>query len=539
MLSKRIKKLVLIFNLLIGVFLMSACQNVNGILGGTGTGAIITVVSNEISFPITKIRSLNPLNAKDEDAFFINKLIYQGLFEMNEDMKAMPVLARNAEFSADGVSINVELQQNIHWSNGELFSPRDVKYSIDAYRKAAQENQTMYASYANAISSCKIEKNNSVTITFKDAESAALENLVFPIMPVLSHGNKGGGAISQGELFVPIGTGPYMVTSINADKEIILGANPNYEGKRVDNILIFKVFPERDSAISLFEIGTVDFMVLKEPDRDILLQDKPVKEVAFASNEVELIGFNVENPHLSKKKIRQAIAYAIDSEGILEDSYYGNGIRCETIYPPGYLGVPKGEEHYQFNTKKARLLISEEGYKDINGDGYFEDAEGNPLHVRLMVNDDNALRKHAAQTISSNLMKAGISVTTESLSWEAYSLELARGGFDIYLGGYKFRDPNSIKEIFSGYDTIPEEPENEDLRVMINRLTASKGTEEKIAAFDQVNKRLLDELPQYCLFYKTYGAICVETLEGDILPTYFNIYNSCETFTVNRIIRGE
>lgn len=519
--------------LFVFILMLTLCAGISGCDGGFmggGDETAQTERSADLYFPMERVRTLNPVSGMDEDCYNISKLIYQGLFALGTDAVPYPQLAESAEYSEDGEKITVVLRKGIKWSDGNDFTASDVKFSYDAHMGLSRSGASLYTPYLQGIQSVKVSDSYKVVFTFRSKEECVLENLTVPIVPAHQFTSVSAARAVKDD-FVPIGTGPYRVTKADIYDGVVLEANSYYSGDPVQNTITFIIMPDKSNALNLFEIGAIDFTVLRGVDRDTLLNNVEVEEIPFLSNEVEFIGFNFNRTATAKRAVRRAAAYAVDRESILSYAYYGNGQLNDTIYYPGYLGAESNSDAYAYNTKMARSTLLKSGYKDNDGDGILESADGTPLSLELVVNSDNPCRVQAAKTIASGLKSSGIGVTVTELEWEAYSAALARGDYDLYIGGARFRDCSEIRGYLYTGNRIGYE--NTKVNQKLDQMLGLS-EEEKKALFAELQDTLIKDLPYYCLLYKTYGAIIPEGLEGTVSSSCFNIYNGVETFSVQR-----
>ena len=122
---------------------LTGCGEAPKFLGGTPKTQADTVRSDEVFIPIEKIRTLNPIVSKDEDAYYVNKLIYESLFDYDENLTLVPLLAESYMYSPDGSSVTIKVKQGIHWQDGEEFNAEDVNFTMDALISASYANSTM------------------------------------------------------------------------------------------------------------------------------------------------------------------------------------------------------------------------------------------------------------------------------------------------------------------------------------------------------------------------------------------------------------
>jgi len=525
--------------LIISLSALTGCDQTKNFLGGGETEEKKnTVRSDEIYIPIEKIRTLNPIISKDEDAYYVDKLIYESLFSYDNNLELINVLADSYSYAPDGMSVTIRLKQGIAWQDGKDLTAADVKFTIDAIASAAASGATLYGDNIANIKSTKLDSNDpyQITIFFKEAQDISLNNFTFPIIP--AHQFKNADAVKKADpAFIPVGCGPYRVAEYNDLSHIILAGNENYHGGPVPgNILKFVIIPQKRDAVNMMDVDKISLTFLKDIDRDTAYANKEVSVVNFPSNEVELIGFNFKNLALRDARLRKAIACAIDTTEIIESAYYRNGIRNDNIYFPNYLGVDSKKTSNPYDVEKAKDLLREAGYFDRNGDGLLENAANQTININILVNSDNPSRTAAAQIIKEDLDQLLIRTTITAKDWDGYQADLAAGSFDIYIGGYQIKENYDLRFLLHTDHANPIGYSNPALDALLDKMESGITPEERKEAYLKVCDILNADLPYYCLLYKTYGAIAAPSFRGELNPTFRDIYRGAwEWYTMLEI----
>ncbi len=506
------------------------CGETANFLGGTTEQEKNIVRSDEVYIPIEKIRTLNPIITKDEDAYYVDKLIYESLFGFDENLALDNILADNYSYAEDGTSVTVNLKHGIYWQDGEELTAEDVKFTMDVIASAAYTNSTLYSVNISNVKYTKLNIKDpyQISIYFTNPQNISLSNFTFPIIP--KHQFKNLEAAKKVEPgFIPIGTGAYQVSYYNELSHIILKGNERYHGSNhPTNTLNFQVIPEKRDAINLMDVNNISITFSKELDRDTIYTNKEVNVVNFPSNELELIGYNFRNTALKDARVRKAIASAIDTDEIIESAYFKNGVLNDTIYFPGFLGTSSTKTNNSYDIAQAKKLLKDAGYFDRNGDGQLENASNETITVNILVNSEDQSRTAAAQIIKAGLDQLPIQTTITSKDWNGYNADLASGNFDIYLGGYQINENYDLRFLLHtnysnliGYSNVA-------LDALLDKMESGISQKERQATYTQIRDILDDDLPYYCLMYKTYGAIASPYLEGEIHPTFLNLYQGAE-----------
>lgn len=124
------------------------------------------------------------------------------------------------------------------------------------------------------------------------------------------------------------------------------------------------ILPDDDLASNMLEIQSVTCYMDRTSERKSTVIDKELTLYDIPSNEAEFLVFYPYGNLVKEKKIRQAIAYAINENNVLENGYMSDGILTDTIYYPNFMGVEDTGGYYQYNVEKSLALMNDLGYED-------------------------------------------------------------------------------------------------------------------------------------------------------------------------------
>lgn len=521
---KSILALLVIGALALGIFHVTGLDEGVDFLNGDVTGPSQQQVITDICIPVERVRTWNPLLSADEEVYYIEQLIYEGLFRLDEQLVACGSLAKNWNFDETGTKLTIQLKEGVTWHDGEALTAEDVKFTIDSMKKAAG---CIYKSQVDIIKAVKVVDPHSVELTFLHGDDTSLEKLTFPIIPAHQYKNLTA-LLRASEDFTPVGTGMYRVEYLKRGEEIKLVPNLAYHGtNKALNTVRFKVTSDHANPVNLFAISDLNLVFLKNIDRETMYSNKDVEVMNFTSNEAEILGFNMTNPHLSQKKMRQAIAYAVDVDRLLDHIYYNNGVKSDSLYYPGYLGTENEGDPYAVNVEKAKTLLRELGYSDAEG-GMFRDSNGKLLTLTLTVNQESTMRMDAARMIQSQLLKAGIDCQIQALDWESYQMAITARTYELFLGGYRFNEAYDLRFLLQSTVWNPAGYVNPQADELLNRMGRGISAEDKKEAYETLKAMLSDELPYYCMFYKTYGRMSDWELQEEEQPLFFDLYRGAD-----------
>lgn len=484
------------------------------------------VPADTVYFSMNKPDTLNPYASTSEDIYYVSQLIYSSLFKLDENLTPVPDLVENYSTDSSSGTVSIDLKSNVKFSDGLSLDAYDIRSSVN---KIQQEgSKCSYYTYVSKINSIKVTGDYSLDIVFNSPDDAAIDNLVFPVVSDDSYDRSSN---------TVIGSGPYRYKDYDVHKSLYLVPNEYYYEGAPKNKVEVKVLPDKSTSITLMGIDAVTSYVMENQDADMVAEDMHLKETPMVSNEMEYLGFNFKNYVLSHKEMRQAIAYAIDIAAIIKDNYGEAGIMSDSIYFPGYLGTENKGDVYAYNQGTAIKLLNKMGYKDNNEDGILEDKDGKQLDFTILVNNNNKSRVDSAESISNSLRQIGVSSTVNSVSWEEYQNALKNGKYDMFLGGYKFDKQYNLKKLFEKDNVLSYN--NIAVLNNINKMETALTAEEQQTVFKKTKDMLIEEIPYYCLCYKTYAFLTVERFKSPTVPTFFDHFRGCQDWEWHKAVSTE
>ena len=474
--------------------------------------------------------TLNPIISNSSDTYYISKLIYSSLFDYTDQFNVVPELVEKYTTDTEKARIDITLKSGIKWHDGTEFTAKDVSFTVNAIKSYGSKG--VYYDKASKIYSVQVKDNRNLTIYFRNNHDCSLDDLVFPILPSGQYSSISS-LIRNSDGFSPVGTGQYKFQSYNYLKELELSPNESYFGDKASMGIHVEILPDKKLASNMMEIHAVTCYADDSSERYSLAADKNFTICDMTSNDVEFIVFNQSKDLFKEKKVRQAAAYSIDTENILEKGYMNDGVLTDNIYYPGFLGVPDTLSYYQKDADKAKELLKEAGYEDRDLNVKIEDNEGKNVEITILVNSNNAMRNAAAKIIANDLENVGFSVNLNSLKWEDYVKNIERRDFDILVTGYDMEASYDLREFFNGKNLWKYT--NNDMLKQASELERLHDASDYNSIYTELKNMMMDELPYYTLCYKKMGLIGVEYFEAGKISNFENIYKNCNTWTWKKV----
>ncbi len=362
---------------------------------------------------------LDPRLETDVPSFERINLINQALVQFATNMELEPALATEWSVSDDTMTLWFKLREGVKWHDGVPFTAEDVKYTYEWVLNP--ENGALNMGLYADIDEIEIVNDHEIIFRLKQPNAFLMNNIArMPITP-----KHDGDRVDFRQS--PIGTGPYKFVSWTRDDRLVLVENEEYWGGRpnIPNV-IFRAIPENSTRLLAFEAGEIDIyqggMVAQEIGR--LEADPKYVVQRTPGTGYTYLGFNTKVGPLADVRVRQAVSYLINREGIVQIVL--NGIGTPGIGPVS-MSLPwfnNDVVRYDYNPEKAKELLREAGY------------EPGQINLRLFTNE-NPDRMRIAEILQYECMQAGINVEVIIEEWGAYLARVQEtDDFDIFILGW-------------------------------------------------------------------------------------------------------
>jgi peptide/nickel transport system substrate-binding protein len=318
----------------------------------------------------------------------------------------------------------------------------------------------------------------------------------------------------------PVGTGAFKFVDQVQDKEVVLERNAAYWGgaAKIERVM-FEVVPDNITAALEMKKGSgdVESNVLTQ-DMVHALQGMPglVTETG-AGARVDYANFNVNDPALRDKRVRQAIACAIDKDALIDAMWRGHARKAETLLPAGHWAAAGAGElaQYPHDVERAKRLLDEAGLKP--------DRDGVRLRFTLKTSTDETTRLEA-QAIQAQLREAGIALTIRSAEFGTFYSDITKGAFQMYMLRWigSNEDPDIFRYTYAT-ESFPPKGANRGRysNAQVDALLKQARTETDETArrreYVQVQQILAEELPGFPLWYPNNVVVHSARMKGVVL----------------------
>lgn len=429
------------------------------------------------------IRTIDPIGSPSVDAASerIRVLMFNSLVKKDAKFDYVPELASDIKRSDDGLTYTFTLHDGVKFHDGRVMSSSDVKYTLDllfssSFAKAASFFEGSGAEKRSYIKSVEAPDQRTVVVTLTKPWVGLLSNLVpVPIIPKDSY---------ESQKEHPLGTGPFKFVHYDNTQQICdVEAFPEYwDGPTQLHSVRVRVISDMNALQAELQAGRVDIAPLPtslSPDSIKRLEQDPNLQVkAFNGSNVILLTLNTSSPPLDNVKVRQAIAYAIDRQSMIEKLVLGYGKIAHSIIPEESWSYSPGHT-YAYDPAMAKKLLAEAGFR---GD--------KPIVYK--VSGSSIAGRQYAGVIQNYLKEVGIPVEIQTSELNTLFDELRRGNFQIaygqWVGGNQ--DPIFYKDLFATSE-IPTQTRSSRNRSRYSNPELDKLLDEAVNTNDRAKAREL------------------------------------------------
>jgi peptide/nickel transport system substrate-binding protein len=446
--------------------------------GSTGgaSGTLTAAISGEPD-------QLDPQNTSSYNSFEVLENVFDTLVQPDANLKMEPALATSWTTSEDQLTWTFTLRQTT-WQDGTPFTSADVVYSYNRIIDGKLPNAYRFA----AVKSVKADGPQTVVITLKQPSPNLLAEVGgFKGVAIVQKKNVEAGQIKQH----PVGTGPYKVVSWDHGSSITLAANPHYWGG-APKIATIKFTFVSDPTVALQDLqgGEVQWTDNLPPQQVKTLQQSASGfTVKLApSTDYWYMTLNEARKPYNDVRVRQAIAYAINRDAIVQSATFGNATVNETA-------IPKTSQWYDSyspyttDVNKAKSLLAQAGVTSLTMD--------------MMVTNQYPQTVTAAQVLASELKPLGITVKIRTLDFGTWLDQEGKGKFDSFMLGWLGNiDPDDYyyAQQHTGGSFDFQKFSNKTVDKLLDQARTTTDVAQRTNLYDQAAKVIVDQASYIYLY---------------------------------------
>jgi peptide/nickel transport system substrate-binding protein len=455
--------------------------------------------------------TLDMMNQSETPASNVGRHIFDTLVERDPNLKMVPSLAIELPKLVAPTTWEVKLRKGVKFQNGEDFNADSVKFSLE--RLAQGQGKLRGATFFAPIERVEVVDPYTARVHTKKPWPTFTTVMTFvqaAMYPPKAYAEKDTAFITKN----PIGTGPYKFVRWSKDEEIVLEANANYwRGAPKIKTVVFRPIPDDAVRVAALQNGEIDVAVNIPPHLASIIDKHPKTFLSSVPSirTIQLMYYTHQmdaqhkptgpyNGPTADKRVRHAIAYAIDVDEIIKTVLDGKGIRVATMLTTMHFGYDASLKPIKQDVALAKRLLAESGHP-------------NGIDLVLNAPQGRYVRdKEVAEAVTGQLNKAGIRTTVKTFEFVNYlnNMVYVHKAGPVWLIGWGTPtvDAETIYGPLFRAPGIFVNWVNEDFNRMFDEAQAIMDEKKRLEQYHRINKLWLEEMPAVPLYQQIdlYGV---------------------------------
>jgi oligopeptide transport system substrate-binding protein len=460
-------------------------------------------------------QSLEPARISDVYSRSVAQQIFDGLVQFDQTLSIAPALAQFWKASRDGLTWTFTLRKGVKFHHGREVTAEDVVYSftriLDPRTRSGAADLFMGIKGAAEFREGRSSGVAGLSALDRHTVQVVLNDAQVPFVAVLAVGHAKivpkDVAEREGDSFglQPVGTGPFRFVRWDRGKEIVLAANPEYfDGPPRLSGVAYRIYPGElwESTYDEFKKGHLEDAPLPTRNYRGVVRDKSHLYVKRPMISVRFYGLNTRVKPLDDRRVRQALAHAINRDAVVEEAFQGRFTPARGILPPGTQGFNPGLRGFSYDPHRARELLVEAGYPA--GRGLPPLALWSSVKLEALAQEFEMVRR--------DLQAVGIRLDVHYLTdWPQFSrmLEERRAPAFLYAWYADVPDPdNFLTKLFHS-----RSPRNffayasPEVDQLLGKARAERDLERRVEFYRRAEQLVVDDAPLIPFYHHTYERV--------------------------------
>lgn len=392
--------------------------------------------------------------------------------------------------------------------DGTPVTAEDVRFSLERILDPAT-SATRHADL-QVITDINVVDDRTVELTLESPNAALLAFLARPESAIVSKAHVESGASLATEM---MGSGPFMLQDYEQGVEIVVERHPDYHVDGVPYLDAIRFIPISDestrvNALLSGEVQATHFIPWTAMNQ---IDSSPDFDLYLHTDAVLFLQFNVQRPPFDDQRVRQAVAHAINREGVIRAAFLGRGSTITGgVIPSEHWAHNEGlEGTYSYNPDRARELLEEAG---AVGATVTIDTYSLPFAVRT------------AEVVQSSLQQIGLNADIAVSEWPTFQEKTTLNGdfhARVYGAGWRVPDLDFWTPFVGtgGEFAAPAGFSDPELDALLEQGRQEIDEEARKEIYRQVEERVLELSPMAFIGWRVNAWAADSSVEGlELVP---------------------
>jgi ABC-type transport system substrate-binding protein len=450
--------------------------------------------------------------------YMLDALIHRGLMTYADDGTVQPGLAESYE-EIDAATYSFTLREGLTFSDGTPLTSANVKNTLLFLAEPANGARTLAA--MRGITEIETPDDLTVIVHLAENNGSFVSYLADSTAFIAPDEALVAGAVST------IGAGPFTIEEDEAGVQLVLAKSDSYYDadavalEQID-LVFYADGSARTNALVAGDVDLIDYV----PWEDFSRLESTDGLVVDAQNGLLMdVEFNVTEGPFANPLVREAVAYAINRDSIVDAAFFGN---AQAIYGPP---IPETSEFYteesqnlwEYDPEHAKDLLEEAGYPD-------------GFSTTILTTSQYVFHQDTALTVQADLAEIGITATLDSIDWPSRMEKATSGDYEMKINGWGgiVADPAYL-ESYLGSPDLSKSYGWSNPEIMSLLATGRSGDDEatREEAFAEAIELIGTDVPFIPVVQRGQAFAYTDNVEGFAnLPgflTFFSGYSFTET----------
>jgi peptide/nickel transport system substrate-binding protein len=518
------------------------------LIGWAGPAAAQTFVFGAQGEPVSLDTAIieDGISQKITSQIFDTLVKYKG-----STTEVEPALAEKYEVSADGKVWTLQLRKGVKFHDGEPLDSAAVVWNFERWWKSKHpqhENQVkagqsfpywegQFDDFDDKSIVAKVEAAGPLTVkvTLKQPQAPFLANLAIFAFGIASPKAVEKWGVEFGKH--PIGTGAFKFVEWKPNQEVVLDANPDFWGPKPKvKRAVVRNIKDNSARLAALKSGEVhaieginsDDIKSVKGDANLFLLPRPANNTGY-------IAFNYHVKEFTDKRVRQAVAHAVNKKAFVDAFYGGLGLVATQLQPPALWGYNKELKDHEYSPAKAQDLLKQAGFAGGLSEITWQDGKKEPLVLWYMPRSRPYYPspKEISEAVAADLAKAGIKVQLQTVEWANYLEKRKKREMPLYMLGWTGDngDPDNFVCFFFCPTSVPREGfyNNPPLSDVLKRAATLTSQPERAKLYRQAEQMIHDDVARIFIANAEPPLAFSKKVKGYVVnPTATEFFNTVE-----------
>lgn len=443
---------------------------------------------------INEPSTLDPQLQWNPDSYYVYRNIFDNLLTRDDKGDIAPEIATKWRYLSDN-EIELTLRDDVTFHDGEKLTAEDVVYSVK--RITDPKFASPQLGQFNKIIDATATGDNVVVLKTDGPYPALLAQLVkLSIVPKHVVEKVGKDAFNLN----PVGSGPYKFGDWKRGVSVTLDRNDNYWGKKGEfPQAVFRAVPDSATRLANVQAGAADLVVTLDSDQAAQLETAPnAKPLSVLTERVTYLRLNPNKAPLDNLAVRQALAYAVDKEGITEGLLGNYDKPVDEFLTAAHFGWVDGIKGLPYDPEKAKELVA---------------SAGDAAKEKIVLAAGSALDPRVVQALGQMFTDVGLNVGIEVTDMATFVKRMQSGPENspaLSLGRWSCACQDADGILFPVLESSNDWSvyRNPTADKLLNEARSTLDPEKRLAAYKQIHEIVVEDVPLIPVYQvaSLYGA---------------------------------